>query len=291
MLANAATGLGLLPFLGAGFTHRNGKYKDVVLKGINYLLESQQRDSGGSTLGSWMEFKGFMYSHGIASMAICEAYAMTKDPKLRPAAQAGINFTAMAQHQRGGWRYQPGDQGDMSMLGWHLMALKSGELGGLAVDGQCFADAERFIKSLRIGQSGAYGYFEPISRGDDRCTTAIGALGLYYLGHSNDSLGQQTSVKLLVQNGPDLNDLYGLYYSTQLVMHLGGDDWPIWNQKVREHLIDSQSREGHAKGSWIVAGPGPHNSSHIGGRVYCTAMSAIILETYYRHLPLYDKDK
>jgi hypothetical protein len=288
MLANAATGMGLLPFLGAGFTHRDGKYRDVVKKGITFLLQSQQRDASSSKLGSWMEFTGFMYSHGIASMAICEAYAMTEDQQLKPAAQAGVNFIAMAQHgPGGGWRYQPREPGDMSMLGWHLMALKSGQLGELSVDINCFSGAERFIESLRIGGSGAYGYSTPVSDGDDNCTTAIGALGLYYLGRPSSSIEQQASARYLIQSSPQLNDLYGLYYSTQTVMHLGGDDWPAWNQAVREHLISSQAKEGHAKGSWFVEGHGTHRTGLIGGRLYCTAMSAMILEVYYRHLPLY----
>jgi hypothetical protein len=292
VLANAATGLSLLPFLGAGFTHRDGKYKDVVRKGIRYLLKSQQNEVAGSRKGSWMEFAGFMYSHGIASMAICEAYAMTEDPELRSAAQAGVHFIAAAQHTPGGgWRYQPGDPGDMSMLGWQLMALKSGEIGGLAVNRQCFRGAEFFIDSLRVPRSGVYGYSAPMADNDDACTTAIGALGLYYLGRENESSEQQASVKFLIEKGPVLDDLYGLYYSTQAVMHLGGDDWPTWNLAVREHLIQSQKTAGHARGSWFTAGQGSHRTGELGGRTYCTAMSAMILEVYYRHLPLYAKKK
>lgn len=290
VLANAATGLSLLPFLGAGFTHRDGKYKDVVSKGIRYLLKSQQKEIAGSRGASWMEVNGFMYSHGIASMAMCEAYAMTEDPELRSAAQAGVHFIAAAQHTSGGgWRYQPGDQGDMSMLGWQLMALKSGELGGLAVNRQCFRGAEFFIESLRVPKSGVYGYSAPMADNDDTCTTAIGGLGLYYLGRDTASPEQQASVKFLIERGPVLDDLYGLYYSTQAVMHLGGDDWPTWNKKVREHLIQSQETTGHARGSWFVPDVGAHRTGDIGGRTYCTAMSAMILEVYYRHLPLYAK--
>jgi len=292
MLANAATGLGLLPFLGAGFTHRDGKYQEVVKRAIVYLLKSQKSDSPQNDAGTWMEFTGFMYSHGIASMAICEAYAMTEDPELKPAAQAALNFIARAQDTHGGgWRYQPREPGDMSMLGWQLMALKSGEIGGLEVDKECFQRAEYFIESLRIAGSGAYGYAVPRSDGDDVATTAIGSLGLYYLGRSRASAEQKAAVDFLVQQGPDSEDLYGLYYSTQVMMHLGGDDWPAWNKKVREHLISSQIKDGHATGSWFQAGRGAHRIGFIGGRLYCTAMSAMILEVYYRHLPLYVKKK
>jgi hypothetical protein len=54
---------------------------------------------------------------------------------------------------------------------------------------------------------------------------------------------------------------------------------------MRDGLIKAQVTEGHAAGSWFS--PKGHNVK--GGRLYCTAMSAMILEVYYRHLPLYSE--
>ena len=49
---------------------------------------------------------GNMYSHGIASIVLCEAYAMTHDRGLLPAGPAAINFICYAQDPMGGgWRY------------------------------------------------------------------------------------------------------------------------------------------------------------------------------------------
>ena len=39
-----------------------------------------------------------MYSHGLATIALCEAYGMTKDEALRGPAQAAVNFIEMAQN-------------------------------------------------------------------------------------------------------------------------------------------------------------------------------------------------
>ena len=53
----------------------------------------------------------------------------------------------------------------------------------------------------------------------------------------------------------------------------------IWSTRNRAH--------GHERGSWYFGGD-PHNEQ--GGRLYCTAMCAMTLEVYYRHLPIYRKD-
>ena len=60
-----------------------------------------------------------------------------------------------------------------------------------------------------------------------------------------------------------------------------------WNKVMRDSLVESQSKNGHEVGSWFARG-GDHGSD-VGGRIYCTAMSTMILEVYYRHMPIYGK--
>ena len=67
-----------------------------------------------------------MYSHGLATIALCEAYGLTGDKQVGVAAQKAVNFIVKAQNAAdGGWRYYPGDAGDTSVFGWQLMALKA----------------------------------------------------------------------------------------------------------------------------------------------------------------------
>ena len=128
---NAATGLALLPFLGSGQTHKDSKrYKATINNGLTFLVNRMQVGPQGGALN---EPGGNMYSHGIATIAICEAYAMTNDRKLLLPAKAALNFVASSQDPKGGgWRYQPREKGDTSVLGWELMALKSGLMADLA---------------------------------------------------------------------------------------------------------------------------------------------------------------
>jgi hypothetical protein len=123
----AATAFGLLPFVGAGYTHKPGKlnpYHKVVDKGLKVLLRSQDPKTGAVTGG------GNMYVHGRATIALCEAYGMTKDPAHKKPAQFAINLIVNAQHDAGGWRYSPTKMpGDTSVFAWQIAALKTAQTG------------------------------------------------------------------------------------------------------------------------------------------------------------------
>jgi hypothetical protein len=74
---NGATGLALMAFLGAGESHIDGKYQNTVAAGLRYLL-STLKDQGADG-GSWYEpGTGTSYSHGIASIAMSEAYGLSQ---------------------------------------------------------------------------------------------------------------------------------------------------------------------------------------------------------------------
>ena len=102
----AATAMALLPFLGAGYTQREGPYTDVVGKGLYFLQMRAVVTPNGANLQD-----GTMYGQGLATIALCEAYAMTKDPTLRDLSQQAIEYIAFAQATDGGWRYTPGRTG------------------------------------------------------------------------------------------------------------------------------------------------------------------------------------
>ncbi len=285
---NGATAMALLPFLGAGQTHIEGQYKDVVKRGLAYLINRMQvSSSGGLPVGSWHEPGGRMYSHGLAAITVCEAYAMTGDPDLQQAAQLSLNYLITAQDTRGGgWRYVPGSPGDTSVVGWCLMALKSGKMGRLSVPDATFQGADRFLTYASVNNGAYFGYTKPESDLDRvQTTTAVGLLCRMYLGYPKEHRGMQEGIKFLSERGPKLNDLYYSYYATQIMRHHGGPLWEKWNAEMRDQLIAEQEQKGHAAGSWHFGGA--HSSK--GGRLYSTSLAAMILEVYYRHMPLYSE--
>ena len=117
----AATGLGLLPLLGAGHIHtKECRYQDNIRRGLEYLMKNQSPE-GELFLGGDRNTK--YYSHAIAAMALCEAYGLSKDPRLKIPAQRALNFIAKNQNlDDGGWRYYPGQAGDTSVFGWQMFA-------------------------------------------------------------------------------------------------------------------------------------------------------------------------
>lgn len=275
----AATGLALLPFLGAGYTHTQGEHRETVRKGLYYLLRRGRTTPEGLDLR-----EGTMYAQGIAAIALCEAYAMTHDEALRDPAQSAIRFIQAAQDRRGGgWRYAPGEPGDTTVTGWQWMALKSGQLAGLAVSRSTLYAADRFLDSVQSEGGAQYGYLTPESR---RATTAVGLLCRMYGGWTRGHPALARGVSNLATWGPSPVDIYYNYYATQVLRHWGGSDWKFWNRSMRDYLVATQAVQGHENGSWYF----DDEHSRVGGRLYTTAMAVMILEVYYRYLPLYGEE-
>src|SRR5207249_5792328 len=100
---------------------------------------------------------GSMYEHALGAMTLCEAYGVSRDPKLKAPAQAAIAFIEDAQNdETGGWHYtaNPPTAGDTSVFGWQFMALKSGQAARLQIDPKTLLKSKLFLKSVSKGKSG-----------------------------------------------------------------------------------------------------------------------------------------
>jgi hypothetical protein len=293
----AATALGLLPFFAAGQTHKSkGPYKDQIYKGLYWLMSQQKQD--GDLRGKG----GDMYSHGLAAITLCEAYGLSGDKRIGGAAQQAIIFIEKAQGADGGWRYAPvAPFGDTSVVGWQVMAMKSGLMGGLSVTPKSFENAKRFLDSVSNAKEGE-GYLkggkfryakEEGNRDFTPVMSAVGLLCNQYLGAKRTDLGMQDGMKFLMNAQPDLNgrNTYYWYYATQVMHNLPGSEWDQWNRKMRKILIETQNKEGCSAGSWDPNKPTKDAWGEPGGRLMMTSLSCLTLEVYYRYLPLYKLDK
>lgn len=303
----SATAMGVLPFLAAGHHHLGQKEESKTVALALRFLISRQRVDGSKDDGKFESDNFTMYTQGLAAIAVCEAYGMSNDPKLRDCALRAIKFIVKAQNtQLGGWRYEPGTSSDTSVVGWQVMALKSAQMAGLPVPAQTLENAARWLdlaqyKEKRPGGRSIVKYAYAVNINDPSApgspaTTAAGLLNRLYLGWGPRNADMILGCDYLMeagmppeqfQKGQTVN-VYTWYYAAQVMHHMGGEYWEKWNPRVRDYLIKSQDREGHKAGSWD---PTYDVWGRRGGRIYTTALSALTLEVYYRHLPLYRREK
>jgi hypothetical protein len=216
---------------------------------------------------------------------------MTRDAELREPTQKSLQFILDSQHpQLGGWRYESRTESDTSVSGWQLMALKSGEMAGFSIPPIAYQQVSRWLDSVERGASGGLYTYHP-TRGESLAMSAEGLLMRQYLGSSRDNPRLRAGADYLDRNLPELSerDAYYWYYATQMMYHMQGVHWEHWNGRLRDMLSDMQSKEGGTHGSWSPNEPVPDRWGSAGGRLYITCMHLLMLEVYYRHLPLYQQ--
>jgi hypothetical protein len=296
----AATGLALLAFLGKGYTHVEHKYRNQVNAGLRWLIANQQEDGRLFNERTDQTLYAQFYAHGIATIALGEAYGMTWDEELRDPLQRAIDFTLQAQHpERGAWRYRSRQESDTSVSGWHLMALKSAEMAGVEIPSQSWVGVSGWL-DLAQGQDGSRYRYNPYAldnaaqrqgRVPSLAMTAEGLLMRLYLGRVRNHAEMVKGADYLRENLPGApgtpSDVYYLYYATQVMFQMQGDFWPAWNAKLRPMLEATQVQKGQLIGSWSPHEPTRDRWGHAGGRIYMTAMNLLMLEVYYRHMPLF----
>lgn len=284
----AGTALGLLPFLAAGKTHKESKnnpYDKPIERALRALIALQDKRTGA--------FSRDMYAHGLATIAICEAFGISQDYSLKRPAQQALNFIVSAQHAGGGWRYSPGQAGDMSVSGWQIMALKSGLMAGLDVPAVTLRKAQLFLDNVTDAKTDGASYLE--NQAATPTMTAATLLCRQYLqnwGRQNLRLikGVDNHIKPHSPRSAK-KDTYYFYYATQVMHNLGGDDWRLWNKEMRDRLIATQADDKSDPSTWGSWSPAGDQWGGSGGRLMVTSLNLLTLEVYYRYLPLFYREQ
>ena len=300
------TGLALLAFLGDGHSMTKGSYKDVVTKGVKWLISQQDKETGlfGEKIGH-----SFVYDHAIATLAMCETYYIDKSTILKRKAQNAINFITQARNPYRVWRYEvpPDGSNDTSVTGWMIFALKSAEDGGLKVDKEAYAAAIEWFDEMTDPGTGRVGYTEtgsassrvpgmndqyPAEKGE--ALTAVTLLCRFFLGQNpeDDASYMNKHADLLLKTLPEWdkdglsNDMYYWYYGSYAMFQMGNKKggakenyWEKWRKAMEPAVLGSQRKDGASKGSWDPIGPWGYS----GGRVYSTATMVLCLEVYFRY--------
>lgn len=300
------TGLALLAFLGSGYTQKDpNEFRDVVARGFAYLIAEQDRSGHIGDSES--------YGHGIATYALAEAYAMTKDETLADPLKKAVRRIIRAQSKdrdpnlSGGWGYyyrDPMRRYDrwprLSITVWQIMALESARLGGVDVPESVLLNAKNFVLASYDEELRAFRYnHDPSWLNGPYPTlpgsTTAGLFAMQILGVPDDDprvlaavdfasarlpnwKWQRPSDSRFVRDG--WGNLYFGYYATLGLFRRGGDVWNAWNSAMTKNLLSSQSKDG----SWRPISPYDEYADDTDNdRCYTTSLAVLMLEVYYRY--------
>lgn len=272
------TGLALLALIHGGSTIEIGPHQEAVKRGLDFLVSRLQDHGKFTTTSGW-----YMYQHALATQALVEGYGTSGDPFLKQAAQRAVDFLVFAQHpELGGWRYEARSDADTSVTGWVVLALVAAHDARLKVAG--FRGAREWIERVTEPAYYRVGYQQPLDFAtQEPRLTAVGMVCRQALGtpsnHPALTVGKEWCLRQLPR--VEHTDLYFAYYATLALFQIGGEPWQRWNDAMVPALLQRihKQNEGCRRGSFDSQGV--HHE--FGGRVYGTAMSALMLEVYYRY--------
>lgn len=265
----AMTGMALLCFLSAGHTHtQDGPYRETVSRAIEHLV-SRQQASGNLAPDETM------YGQTIASVALCEAYAMTHDARLARPVKLAVEFVDASA------RSNDGSAGKTSVLGWQVMAMESARRAGVKTSNITFDAARRWLDSVAAaGAPGRYAY----QRGQaaSPAMTAEAMFVQQLLGRGAGEARMEDSARFILEEMPRWRDgapTHSWYYATLALFQHQGEAWTRWNDALVPELLAHQHTDGELAGSWE-----PQDRwSKLCGRVHQTAVCTLSLEVYYRY--------
>jgi len=154
------------------------------------------------------------------------------------------------------------------------MAIKTCYIVGLDVPPSAIEKSKRFLRES-INPDGTTGYRG--TEGANAAMTSVGLLCRVVLGWEKSHPDCKRAAKWLIRKHPDTGDLYYCYYTALAFQQRGGSQWNTWWKQVEPKIRNAQVKSKNMKvhGSW---NPTTKWGKHA-GRVYTTAMSALVLST------------
>jgi len=304
----AMTSLALLSFLAHGETPASDEFGYTVEQAIAFLIDAQRDD------GRFRHADGHDYTTPIAAYALSEAFAITRVPMIRYAAEKAIAVVVKGQNKWGGFNYNlrgPEDErNDTSYFAWCIQALKAARMADLYVEGLDEA-MQRAVDGVKrnyrdLNGYGAFGYTSPGVRG----LTSAGVLSLQFLDRFQDretlnAINWLNQNSVVAWHGEQIDrthrrdPLYYWYYTTQVMFQHGGAAWENWNAQFAGTLVDNQQvipadesgyvdHEGNPRsiGFWeAIPETNPLGAGNYPS--YSTMLGTLMLTVYYRYLPTF----
>ncbi|MFN0057385.1 MAG: prenyltransferase/squalene oxidase repeat-containing protein, partial [Planctomycetota bacterium] len=278
------TALAAMTFLNSTPTTNGAENGDVLRRALDYLLTKQ---ASGGCFGPL--FDGALYNHGIATVALLEAFGRGQRSELRGPIDGAIRFLLAKQSPQGGWGYLgvAGDAPNTALTCWPLQALVVGRaLGWTELDepiDRGLAYLERVTdRRGRVGYR-AVGDFPYGSRG----SSSMGAFCVL-LAREARSIPTEIAEQILAEginaneSRPGVRDLYGDFFLSSALTALPAERGDQWPRAACMTLAKQQVTDGDQRGSWE-----PKDQwSLVGGRIYSTATATLILQSERRTMAL-----
>lgn len=270
----ALTGMALLTFLRQPGATVEAQYAKVVGSATDYLV--RQQDAGGA-LGP--DIDGRMYNHGIAAVALIEAFRTTGDERLRASVGKAVAYMAGQQLDSGGWGYcrRAGEEANTSISVWQLHALKLAHEAGIADALPAYRRGMRWLGGVMDG-AGSFGYQRAGDKpGASDTLTAMGAFCL--LGDRRGASGPdvakvRAALKTAASGWDRETDFYRWYFLVSALNASGDAQMRGALEPVCRALLSTRNRDGTHGGTWEPIG----TWSSVGGRIFSTAMATLCLE-------------
>ena len=331
----AGAGFAILTFLAHGETPASPEFGETVKKALNYLIKSVYvvkdkkgnlvKDPNGKTPYVKMSGAGGAeYGFLIGTYALCEAYAMTKNPDAKIAAEKTLRRIIDGQTATGGWNYNMArvtkdGPDDISYGGWAMQAIKAGKMAGMHPEGmdECIKKAIKCLKTRNYSEKAGFVYRATTNhKGGGGGLGGVGCLAMQLLGYAKEpevanalrvmsdwtpSLDAQLPVKL---GGSLHNPQYYCYYASQCKYQAGMSAnatpanktlWMKWNAEMKAlypkaitTCVDEKTKQPltipDAAGKPQPIGHWV-NKDHYNYDVMGTCLAALQLMVYYRYLP------
>ena len=295
-----------------GSTLREGKYRDHLVKAVDWFLTRSRPNGLLGTPDSPSESSRYTYGHGYGLLFLACAYGEEDDRdrrhKLEKVLQKAVAFSGKAQTTKGGWGYVSAadgfdfDEGSTTVT--QLQALRAARNAGIAVPKGVIDNATEYLRKCTTPRGGIIynlgrGGTVPTNGSERPALTAAAIACGFSAGNYEDK-----SVKLWIKFCQEViweggrvgargghND-YQTYYFAQAVYMLGDDRYAklFPGEKPENRMTWSKYRGNlypYLKG--LQGADGGWTGGFDGNGLIVTAFNLTLLQLENNLLPFYHR--
>ena len=279
----AATSLAVMAFLSRGHAPGRGRYGACLVKAMEFVLSSQDKEGVFSLDG---RSQNATYHHALSGLMLGEVYGLTggeRSPRVREAIARALKVS------RGVQITSPGGQGmryftnprqaDLSVTGAHFLFYRSAKNAEFDVPEEWVDRMLVYVKECQA-EDGSFKYQK-----SGPVTVAMTSVGLLFLVMTGRHTNQSAIAAARWLNGVDLSQAiqrrdYTLYYASLAMSQMGGEAW----RGFYPGLVDSQLALAAATGGLASDG-----DCYPGAKVISDSFGILSLTPPCQVLPIFQR--